>query len=176
MGPNPGRADQATGGAAADFALGAVAIKTIPAPTPTTATPKPTVDTVAARYASSRSCTPRGVQTVYEVHCFFESSDLWGAPVARLCGLPVISSRRDMGIHRHGLHNLLYRFVSPLFSEVQAVSEEVRQWLIRRDRLSPERVVTMPNGIDLTAFRPSESPAGLRQDEVCQGNFLYIVS
>lgn len=96
------------------------------------------------------------------VHCFFESSDLWGAPVARFCGLPVISSRRDMGIHRHRLHDLLYRFVSPCFCEVQAVSEEVRQWLIRRDRLPPERVVTMPNGIDLAAFKPLEPPAALR--------------
>lgn len=97
------------------------------------------------------------------VHCFFESSDLWGAPVARLCGLPVVSSRRDMGIHRHGIHNLLYRLVSPLFSEVYAVSEEVRQWLIRQDRLPPDRVLTIPNGIDIASFRPAESPASLRQ-------------
>jgi glycosyltransferase involved in cell wall biosynthesis len=96
------------------------------------------------------------------VHCFFESSDLWGAPVARLCGLPVVSSRRDMGIHRHRIHNLLYRLVSPLFSEVYAVSEEVRQWLIRQDRLPPDRVLTIPNGIDIASFRPAESPASLR--------------
>lgn len=97
------------------------------------------------------------------VHCFFESSDLWGAPIARLCGLPVVSSRRDMGIHRHALHNLLYRFVTPMFSEVYAVSEEVRQWLIRQDRLPPGRVLTIPNGIDLSALQPAESAPTVRR-------------
>lgn len=97
-------------------------------------------------------------------HCFFESSDLWGAPIARLAGVPaIVSSRRDLGIHRHRLHDLAYRAVSPVFDEVQAVSEEVRQWVIRKDGMAPERVVTIPNGIDLEEMRPKVAPAAVRR-------------
>jgi len=121
-----------------------------------------------------RIYTPNGVRLGFQlsrilrqwridlVHCFFESSDLWGAPIAKLSGLPVISSRRDMGIHRHRLHNFLYRFVSPHFDQVQAVSSELRRWLIEHDRLDPARVVTMPNGVDLDEMKPSTPAAETR--------------
>jgi glycosyltransferase involved in cell wall biosynthesis len=98
------------------------------------------------------------------VHCFFESSDLWGAPIARWAGVPVIvSSRRDLGIHRNLPQDLGYRLVSPLFDQVQAVSEEVRQWVIRHDRLAAERVVTIANGIDLEEMRAKATPAEVRR-------------
>lgn len=96
------------------------------------------------------------------LHCFFESSDLWGTPIAKLAGIPVISSRRDMGIHRHRLHNAMYRVVSPHFDQVQAVSEELRRWVIGQDRLDPARVVTVPNGVDLTELRATVAPHDVR--------------
>ena len=84
------------------------------------------------------------------VHTFFESADLLGGPVARLSGCPVvISSRRDMGILRATRHHLAYRLISPVFDQVQAVSEAVRQQTIRTDRLDPQKVVTIPNGIEI---------------------------
>src|ERR1700724_59378 len=46
---------------------------------------------------------------VQGVHTFFETSDLWGAPIARFSGCRVlISSRRDMGILRSPLHERAY--------------------------------------------------------------------
>lgn len=97
------------------------------------------------------------------VHTFFESSDLWAGPTARLAGKVVlISSRRDVGIQRSRLHDALYRLVGPLFDQVQAVSEEVRQWVIRADHLDPARVVTIPNGIELEAVPVLANPAAVR--------------
>jgi glycosyltransferase involved in cell wall biosynthesis len=83
------------------------------------------------------------------VHTFFESSDLWGGLVARLSGCPiVVSSRRDMGIHRSSMHKIAYPLLAPMFDQVQAVSEAVRQFCIREDRVRPEKVVTVYNGVE----------------------------
>ena len=84
------------------------------------------------------------------VHTFFETSDLWAAPIARLSGCPVlVSSRRDMGILRTRKHNLAYPFVNRLFDRVLAVSNEVRTYALTHDHLLPERVETLYNGVDL---------------------------
>lgn len=87
------------------------------------------------------------------VHTFFPVSDVWGGIVARLAGCPIlISSRRDMGILRSRKHRMQYRLVNQLFTQVQAVSEKVREFCILEDRLAPEKVVTVSNGVDLESI------------------------
>ncbi len=84
------------------------------------------------------------------VHTFFETSDLWGGLVAKLSGVPVlVSSRRDMGILRLPKHRVAYRLMAPLYDRVLAVSEKVRQYCIREDKLNPDKVTVLHNGIDL---------------------------
>jgi glycosyltransferase involved in cell wall biosynthesis len=95
------------------------------------------------------------------VHTFFESSDLWAAPIARLAGnIALISARRDLGIQRSRRQDLIYPLISRLFDEVQAVSEQVREFVIRADRLAPSRVVTIPNSV---AEAPPADRAAARQ-------------
>jgi glycosyltransferase involved in cell wall biosynthesis len=92
------------------------------------------------------------------VHTFFETSDLFGGLVARLSGCPVvISSRRDMGIQRSRGHWPAYRLFRPLFDQVQTVSQQVADFMIRHDGLDPARVVTVYSGIDLA--RVDATPA-----------------
>jgi glycosyltransferase involved in cell wall biosynthesis len=89
-------------------------------------------------------------ENVSIVHTFFETSDLWAAPIARLSGCPVlVSSRRDTGILRTRKHHFAYPFVNRLFDRVLAVSEEVRSYALNHDHLPPERVETLHNGVDL---------------------------
>lgn len=54
-----------------------------------------------------------------------------------------------MGFLRSRRHRLAYRLMSPLFDQVQAVSQAVRDFSIREDGLDPHKVVTLHNGIDL---------------------------
>ncbi len=83
------------------------------------------------------------------VHTFFPVSDLWAGPIAKLSGAKcLISSRRDMGILRRGWHHWAYRLISPMYDQVQAVSESVRQHTIEVDGIAADRVITCPNGID----------------------------
>ena len=95
------------------------------------------------------------------VHTFFQTSDLWAGPIAKLSGAKVlISSRRDMGILRKRQHQVGYRLLHNVFDQVQTVSEGVRQWTLRNDRVHPRRTVTIHNGIDTSL---SASPSDVRR-------------
>jgi glycosyltransferase involved in cell wall biosynthesis len=96
-------------------------------------------------------------------HTFFETSDLWAGPIARMSGCPVlISNRRDMGILRGPKHRLAYKLLGRYFDEVHTVSEEVRQFCIQEDKLDPRRVVTIPNGVDFPPAPGSVDKQALR--------------
>lgn len=89
-------------------------------------------------------------ENVSITHTFFPTSDLWGGMVAKLSGCPIlISSRRDMGFLRQRKHRVAYSLFNGMFDQVQAVSDQVREFSIREDHLEPSRVVTLRNGVDL---------------------------
>lgn len=84
------------------------------------------------------------------VHAFFETSDLWAGALTKLgTRAALISSRRDLGIQRNWRLDRLYRMLGGLFDQVQVVSDQVGAYVIRTDRVAPEKVVTVPNGIEL---------------------------
>lgn len=86
---------------------------------------------------------------------FFESSDLWGGLVAKLSGCPLlISSRRDMGFRRLRKHHAAYRLLSSMFDGIHAVSDAVRDYTIRQDGVDPNKVITIPNGVDTREIQP----------------------
>lgn len=91
------------------------------------------------------------------VHTFFETSDLWAGPIARMAGCPVwVSSRRDLGILRSRLHYLAYPVVARGFDAVFAVSEEVRRFCIEKDSVRQERVQTIYTGIEAPCVDPDK--------------------
>lgn len=96
-------------------------------------------------------------QQVGIVHTFFETSDLWAGPIARLSGCPVlISSRRDLGISRSLKHSLGYKALRNLYDAVLAVSPQVRDFCIEKDGVRPAKIRTLFNGVDLEAAVPVE--------------------
>lgn len=98
-------------------------------------------------------------ENVSIVQTFFATSDLWGAPIAKLSGCPVIiSSRRDMGFLRNLKHRIAYKLLAPMYDAVHTVSSAVRDYTIKHDHMKPERVITIVNGVDI---RPLPSDADL---------------
>jgi len=84
------------------------------------------------------------------VHTFFETSDLWAAPIALLSGCRVlVSSRRDMGVFRTRKHQIAYSLISRFCDRIITVSDQVRGYCMRQDHVRPEKVETLYNGIDL---------------------------
>jgi glycosyltransferase involved in cell wall biosynthesis len=92
-------------------------------------------------------------QNVALVQTFFESSDLWVGPIAKLfAGTKLIWSRRDMGILRGRKHVIGYRMMARLPDKVFAVSEQVRRYTIEVDHVPAARVETLYNGLDLARW------------------------
>jgi L-malate glycosyltransferase len=83
------------------------------------------------------------------VQTYFETSNLWGGIVAKISGAQLLSSRRDMGILRKAKHALAYRLVNRISDRVLAVSEEVKRFCIDADRISPQKIAVVYNGVDL---------------------------
>jgi glycosyltransferase involved in cell wall biosynthesis len=111
------------------------------------------------------------------VHTFFEASDVIGGLVARMAGCPkVISSRRDMGFRRTPLERLGYRLAAPCFDQVQTVSAAVRHEMIRADGLKPERVITIPNGIDFDSVTATNGYEALAHSFGLANRFPRIIT
>lgn len=99
------------------------------------------------------------------VHTFFETSDLWAGPIARLSGCPVlISSRRDLGILRSRKHKIGYKVMGRLYDAVLAVSPQVRDFCIEHDGLDPDKVRTLFNGMENEQVQRSRGRAAMRQE------------
>lgn len=93
------------------------------------------------------------------VHTFFETSDLWAGVLARAFGVPVlVSSRRDMGVFRSAKHRLAYKATSRLYDAILTVSEKVHSHCVRNDHISPAKVVTHYNGVDLDQVAQAKDP------------------
>jgi len=83
------------------------------------------------------------------------SSDIWGAFFARLAKVPVIvSSRRDIGFWRNRTHIQAYKLVNRWVSRIIAVSNAVKEMVVREEGVAPEKVETVHNGVCLDV--PSE--------------------
>ena len=63
--------------------------------------------------------------------------------------------RRDMGFLRTRKQRFAYRLMANMPDAVFAVSERVRQYSIDVDRIQPERIQTIYNGVCLTDWRQS---------------------
>jgi len=99
------------------------------------------------------------------VHTFFETSDLWAGPIARLSGCSVlISSRRDLGILRSRKHQVGYKVMGRLYDAVLAVSPQVRDFCVEHDGLDPEKVRTLFNGMETEQVLRCQSRVAMRRE------------
>jgi glycosyltransferase involved in cell wall biosynthesis len=105
------------------------------------------------------------------VHTFFETSDLWAAPIAKLSGCRVVSSRRDMGILRSGKHRLAYRIVNPMFDSVLTVSNAVRDFALQEGGIDPVKTAVIRNGIDINQVA-SAKPCSRRDLQLADASHL----
>jgi glycosyltransferase involved in cell wall biosynthesis len=94
-------------------------------------------------------------------------ANLNGRIAARLCGIPCIPSvhnvyrkTKEQKIQRRITNNLLGR----ISGRVIAVSEAVREDVIRYDRVGPSKVLVIRNGVDTELFSPAGASDGIRKE------------
>ena len=100
------------------------------------------------------------------VHTFFPTANVLGVLAARLASVKVIlSSRRDLGYWKQWQDRLLLRAVRRIPTGCVANSQAVKQQTVIAERIHPDRIFVVHNGIDCDRFRSDlrEEAAALRR-------------
>src|SRR5215470_3410164 len=86
------------------------------------------------------------------VHCHDMYSVVLGVPAARLAGVPVIASRRDLGHHVTALQRPFLRLAMRSATVVLANAATVAAQLEMEEGLAPHKMAIVPNGLDVAVF------------------------
>jgi glycosyltransferase involved in cell wall biosynthesis len=86
------------------------------------------------------------------VHSFDFYSNLLGVPAARLAGVPVIASQRDLGNLRPPMQRRLHTVALRLADYVVTNAETVAESIAKTGIVAPTRIAVIPSGVDVTRF------------------------
>jgi glycosyltransferase involved in cell wall biosynthesis len=93
------------------------------------------------------------------VQTYFLDSSYFGVPVARWAGVrKVVRVRNNLGYWLTPKHRVLNRLVGKFADVTLTNTDAGRNALIASDRLPPERVTVIPNGVDLGRFAGFPAP------------------
>ncbi len=93
------------------------------------------------------------------VQLYFMDSAYFGVPIAKLAGVKkVVRVRNNLGYWLTRKHRLLNRLIQPLVDVTLTNSTSGRDALIQNDRLSPNQVAVIENGVDLERFANFPAP------------------
>jgi glycosyltransferase involved in cell wall biosynthesis len=114
-------------------------------------------------------------QRIDVVHSHLYHANLYGRIAALCARVPAVASVHNTYARRKFHREVLNRLLSKASARVIAVSEDVRRDLMRYDGIAEEKIVTIPNGIDVdrmrTALTRHEARArlGIGGDEIIIG-------
>jgi glycosyltransferase involved in cell wall biosynthesis len=89
------------------------------------------------------------------VQTYLFSENIFGVVAAKLAGASVvITGRRDTGMLCQGgrVHVLAYRLTNPFVNKIICVSEAVRRGVLEKERVAPDKVEVIYNGVDIEKF------------------------
>ncbi len=88
------------------------------------------------------------------VQTYLWTANTWARVAARLAGIRwVLASERNVDIWEETYKRVIGRFLARSTDRIIANSEAVRQYLLTRGGLSPDKVVTIYNGVNFDRFR-----------------------
>src|SRR5574342_342741 len=126
--------------------------------------------------AALASCIRRFQPDLVNPHLF--RSTLVAAPLAKWLGVPrVIETYHGREVWRRGVLKgsfLVDQAVSHWVDRVIAVSEAAKDFLVRTKRIPAQKIVMVPNGRDLSVFRPGQDREPVR-NEFCLGSDAPVV-
>jgi glycosyltransferase involved in cell wall biosynthesis len=93
------------------------------------------------------------------LHCWMIHSNIIGRIVGRLAGVPTIIVSRRSDRNGGEIYTKLNRWLVNWSDGIIAVSESTRQAELAETGIAPERVETIPNGLDASAFNDLPSAA-----------------
>jgi glycosyltransferase involved in cell wall biosynthesis len=97
-------------------------------------------------------------QRIDVVHSFLFDAEIAGRLAGRLCGVSaVIASERNSAYPPMPVHEALLKLTRPLFDLQIANSHAGRAYSLRRLHTPPAAVRVVPNGVDVSRFRPHDA-------------------
>lgn len=84
------------------------------------------------------------------VHCHLFASNWLGKPLARVFGVPVVISQdqcNDAFRTASALNTWIDRFANQFADQIFAVSGSIRDYLVQYEKVPPEKIRVVPNGI-----------------------------
>ena len=95
------------------------------------------------------------------LHSFLFHANIVGRIVGRLAGVPImLSSERIIEIEGKN-RLLLNRLTAPLADKIIVVSDAVKEFAIRKIGISPSKLVTIYNGVDLSKYSEKAAAPGV---------------
>jgi glycosyltransferase involved in cell wall biosynthesis len=92
------------------------------------------------------------------VHTHLGGADFWGKLVSIFAGVPVIfTTKHGMPQWKNRIQLITERLENLYTDKVIAVSEEIRQYILKQRVISPEKIITIPNSVDIERFSQADS-------------------
>ena len=91
----------------------------------------------------------KGISLIVTYH---EASDFYGLALAKICNIPIISSRRDMGFKTRLHHKVAYKLTGRLFDREITVCYAVKEEMIKQGWFPAQRIFPIYNGVDLAEY------------------------
>jgi glycosyltransferase involved in cell wall biosynthesis len=83
---------------------------------------------------------------------YHEGSDFLGLVLSKLCAIPILSNRRDMGYKTRLPHRVAYKLFGRYFDGVITVSDAVKNQVINWGWFKKRKVWSIHNGIDVEEY------------------------
>jgi glycosyltransferase involved in cell wall biosynthesis len=105
------------------------------------------------------------------LHCHLPEAGVVGRIACRLARIPVVYTEHSLWDHHHPVARALNRATLAWNDRVIAVSEAVRRCVLAGSRTPPDRVVTIPNGIDVARVErdAASAPAPWKTEGIADG-------
>jgi glycosyltransferase involved in cell wall biosynthesis len=105
---------------------------------------------------------------------YHEGSDFLGLVLSKLCALPIISNRRDMGYKTRLSHRVAYKLFGRYFDGVITVSNAVRSQVIKRGWFKDGKVWSIHNGINVEEYNDHVNRESIKRSIGIEANRCIV--
>ena len=106
------------------------------------------------------------------LHTYLFHANVIGRLAGKLAKVKRIISSIRVAEHRANLHLLLQRLTRGLVDKEVAVSADVRNFMIERAKITPDKIIAIPNGLDFEAYRGIKKGACRRRLSIAPEAFV----
>jgi len=110
------------------------------------------------------------------LHTFMFTANTWGRCAGIVCNIPVkIASERSMDLWKREYHFLIDKFLGKFTNKIICVSEEVKNYYIRKTKLPEEKFIVIENGVNLEEIKKVEEKNEIREEfEIQKDDFVIL--